>query len=86
MEGLGEAGFANQTTSEYSDDGLLLLDTYITCAVKCVPPENKPTRQEQLQCLDYLGRELALLNNIKVVISKELLKLFLIFECLIKIF
>ena len=69
MEGLGQAGFANQTTSEYSDDGLLLLDTYITCAVKCVPPENKPTRQEQLQCLDYLGRELALLDNIKVVLT-----------------
>ena len=69
MRCLEAAGFANQSVSEHVNDGLQLLDTYITCSVKCVPPENKPTSQEQLQCQGYLIRELTELHNVKVVLT-----------------
>ena len=69
MAGLAAAGFANQSLSEHLYDGLQLHDTYITCAVKCVPPENKPTSQERLQCQNYLQREIAALVNIRIVLT-----------------
>jgi uracil-DNA glycosylase family 4 len=69
MRGLKAAGFANQSHSEHLHDGLQLHDTYITCAVKCVPPDNKPTSQERQQCQHYLEREIAALCNIKIVLT-----------------
>ena len=47
---LYESGFANQATSETRDDGLKYIDCYVTAAVRCVPPENKPTNQEIENC------------------------------------
>ena len=69
MRCLQAAGFANQEVSEHVNDGLQLIDTYITCAVKCVPPENKPTSQEQAQCQSFLRREISEMRNLKVVLA-----------------
>jgi uracil-DNA glycosylase family 4 len=65
---LCETGFANRPQSVSRDDGLLLTDAYITAPVRCVPPENKPTRQEILACRPYLIREIALLQNVRLVV------------------
>ena len=54
-------GFANQPTSEHRDDGLELRDCYITAAVRCAPPANKPLPDERERCAAWLERELALL-------------------------
>jgi uracil-DNA glycosylase family 4 len=65
---LWEAGFANQPTSVDRNDGLRLLDAYITAPVRCAPPDNKPTLQEIQTCRPYLVRELELLRNVKLVV------------------
>ena len=65
---LWKAGYANQPTSEHADDGLALTDAYIAAAVRCAPPANKPTPDERDRCLPYLGRELALLPNVRVIV------------------
>lgn len=66
---LFEAGFANQPESVSRQDGLMLRDAYITSPVRCVPPDNKPSREEIVQCRPYLVRELALLKNVRVVVT-----------------
>ena len=48
------AGFANQATSTARDDGLELRDAYVAAAVRCAPPDNKPTTDERDRCLPYL--------------------------------
>jgi len=65
---LFRAGFANQPTSQRIDDGLKLHDAFITAVVRCVPPKNRPTRQEQINCRGYLARELDLLSSVRVVL------------------
>ena len=66
---LYETGFANQPTSVSRDDGLVLTDAYITASAHCAPPDNKPTREELLNCRPYLERELKLLKNVRVVVA-----------------
>jgi uracil-DNA glycosylase family 4 len=66
---LHRAGFANQPTSQHRDDGLELHDAFLTAVVRCVPPKNRPTRQEQLNCRGYLARELDLLPSVWVVLA-----------------
>jgi uracil-DNA glycosylase len=66
---LYETGFANQSVSVASDDGLRLSDAYIASAVRCVPPDNKPNRDEILNCRPYLARELALFRELKAVVT-----------------
>ena len=66
---LYRAGFANQPTSESMDDGLELNGAYITNAVRCAPPDNKPTPAEKAMCRDFLVKELALLEMVSVVLA-----------------
>ncbi|MGE0821402.1 MAG: uracil-DNA glycosylase [Candidatus Binatia bacterium] len=66
---LYEAGFANQPTSVHKDDGLKLRDCYITAAVHCAPPQNKPSPEEFSACQSYLLQELRLLSRVCVVIA-----------------
>ena len=65
---LYRAGFANQPTSVSKDDGLVLRDCYIAAAVRCAPPQNKPTRIEFARCQPYLEREVRLLRKLRVVV------------------
>jgi len=65
---LHAAGFANQPESKHRDDGLRLNDCYITAAVHCAPPENKPTLIEFKRCRPYLIQELKLFRRLRVVI------------------
>jgi uracil-DNA glycosylase family 4 len=57
---LWRQGFASQPTANCRSDGLFLTDLFITAAVRCVPPKNKPTRQELVTCRRWLARDLAL--------------------------
>ncbi len=66
---LYRAGFANQPTSQHRDDGLELHDAFLTAVVRCVPPKNRPTRQEQINCRGYLAREMDLLSSVRVVLA-----------------
>lgn len=66
---LYETGFANQPTSTDRNDGLKLKDLYITAAVRCAPPDNKPLPQELAECSHFLDRELAGLKDVKVVVA-----------------
>jgi len=66
---LYDAGFANQPTSLHKNDGLKLHDCYITAAVHCAPPDNKPTPEEFATCRPYLLQELTLLRRVRVVIA-----------------
>jgi len=62
-------GLANQPTSVSIDDGLELRDAFVTAAVRCAPPANKPTIDERDTCAPFLTRELALLPNLRVVVA-----------------
>ena len=62
-------GFANQPTSVSRDDGLRLTGAWVTAAVRCAPPANRPTPAERDNCLPYLVRELRLLSSVRVVVT-----------------
>ena len=62
-------GFANQPTSVSRDDGLRLSGAWVTAAVRCAPPANRPTPGERDNCLPYLVRELGLLSSVSVVVT-----------------
>lgn len=63
VKALYKAGFANQPVSESRDDGLIYTDCYVTAAVKCAPPGDKPSRAEFENCSRYLDAELTLLKR-----------------------
>ena len=65
---LYETGFANQPTSVSHNDGLQLKDCWITGAVRCAPPDNKPLPEEFQRCRPYLERELRDLRNLQVIV------------------
>lgn len=67
--GLFVAGLANQPEAVSVDDGLELNDVWVTSAVKCAPPNNKPTATEQNTCRAFLTRELEALSNLRVLIA-----------------
>jgi uracil-DNA glycosylase len=69
MAALHRAGLANISTSQHPDDGLTLRDVYIAAAVRCAPPQNKPTPVEVTTCLDHLEAELAHLPRIETVVA-----------------
>jgi len=62
------AGFANQPTSTHRGDGLRLVGAWVTSAVKCAPPDNKPSTDERDTCLPFLRREIAALSRLRVVV------------------
>ncbi len=62
-------GFAKGKYDKRINDGLTLVNTRITNAVRCVPPENKPTPQEITTCRPFLTNELETFTNLKVVIA-----------------
>lgn len=65
---LHRAGFANQAESRHRDDGLRLLDCYISACVRCAPPDNRPTIAERDNCLPFLVQEISLLKNVRVIV------------------
>lgn len=67
-EAMWEAGFASQATSRRLDDGLELWDAYVVAALRCAPPENKPTTEERDNCEPFLRREWELLPRVRVVV------------------
>ena len=69
MAAMHQHGFANIRTSQSIDDGLRLTDAFIAAAVRCAPPDNKPTPEEIAACQSHLEAELALLKNVKVVVA-----------------
>jgi uracil-DNA glycosylase len=66
---LYDTGFANQPTAIDRNDGLQLKDLYITAAVRCAPPDNKPLPEELANCAPYLERELEGLKRLKVIVA-----------------
>ena len=65
---LYHVGLANQPNSDHRNDGLKL-DGYITPAIKCVPPGDKPTAEEKDNCEPFLADEFKLLSRLKVVLG-----------------
>jgi uracil-DNA glycosylase family 4 len=66
---LHRVGYANQPTSEHRGDGLELRDAYVSAAVRCAPPANRPTPAERDTCFPYLVRERALLSEVQVIVA-----------------
>jgi uracil-DNA glycosylase family 4 len=65
---LHRAGFANQARSVDIEDGLTLEDVFVTAAVRCAPPENKPTPMERDSCRPWLEAELDALSELRVIV------------------
>ena len=68
-EALHRFGFANQPHAVSRDDGLQLLDCYLSAAARCAPPDNKPAPDELDNCRPWLDAELKLLPNVRVVVT-----------------
>jgi uracil-DNA glycosylase family 4 len=66
---LWRAGFANRPESVSRDDGLKLIDAFITAAVRCAPPANRPTPVERRNCRPWLAAEIDLLARVRVVVA-----------------
>ena len=66
---LYEAGFSNQPTSVERDDGLRLKNLYLTTALKCVPPEDKPTSTELKTCFSFFNQEINSLKKINTIVA-----------------
>jgi uracil-DNA glycosylase family 4 len=66
---LHRVGLANQPTSTAADDGLALTGAYITAAVRCAPPANRPERDERAACAPFLAREWELLTDVRVIVA-----------------
>ena len=66
---LNKAKISNLSTSTYKNDGLKLFNTYLTLSLKCVPPGDKPTKDELLKCFKYLKKEISYLRKVEVILS-----------------
>lgn len=72
-ETLLEKGFAEGRYEKHRDDGLTLINCRIANAVRCVPPENKPTTEEINTCNQFLQKELKVLSHMRVILSLGLI-------------
>lgn len=66
---LYETGFATQPTSQRRGDGFDLIDAFMTAAIRCAPPKNKPTPRQMANCAGHMRAELALLRDVQVVVG-----------------
>ena len=66
---LYKAKLSNQPNSDHRNDGLKLRDIFITTALKCVPPGDKPTKKELNTCFKYFNKEIEYLENLKIVVA-----------------
>ncbi|WP_324717527.1 uracil-DNA glycosylase [Carboxydochorda subterranea] len=66
---LFRAGFANQARSEHAEDGLRLIDAFMTAPVRCAPPDNRPLPEEMERCYPFLEQEMALLHRCRVILA-----------------
>ena len=66
---LHETGFASQPSATSREDGMKLKDAYITAAVRCAPPGNKPAPDEIANCAHFLDQEIGLLARLRVVVA-----------------
>ncbi|MDG7006975.1 MAG: uracil-DNA glycosylase [Nitrososphaerota archaeon] len=69
VKALHSTGFANQPVSESRDDGLIYADCYVTAAVKCAPPGDRPTPAEFRSCSPYLDAEISMMENLEAVLA-----------------
>lgn len=65
---LHKVGFASQPYATSRDDGMRLVNAWITSVVRCAPPGNKPSPHEIAQCAPYLDEEIAALGNLRVIV------------------
>tara|TARA_B100002052_G_C15716607_1_gene522098 strand:- start:104 stop:778 length:675 start_codon:yes stop_codon:yes gene_type:complete len=66
---LHKANISNQPTSLHKDDGLMLKNAFITTALKCVPPGDKPLKKELDSCFSFFNQEINKLKNLKVIVA-----------------
>ena len=66
---LFKAKISNQSKSEHRNDGLKLKKAYITTALKCVPPGDKPKKNELHNCFRFFNSEITYLKNLKVIVA-----------------
>lgn len=66
---LHRVGFASQPNASHRGDGLTLRDAFITAAVRCAPPANKPTPEQRARCFPYLADEFAALRGVRVIVT-----------------
>jgi uracil-DNA glycosylase family 4 len=66
---LHRARLANQASSIQRGDGLALTGAYVSCVVRCAPPDNQPSPRERDRCLGYLVRELELLREVRAIVA-----------------
>ena len=66
---LYNANISNRSKSEYRNDGLKLNKAYITTALKCVPPGDKPNKNELDNCFNFFNSEITYLKNLKVIVA-----------------
>ena len=66
---LFDAGLTNQSTSIHKDDGLILYNAYLTTALKCVPPEDKPTYIELKTCFKFFKKENLYLTKVSIILA-----------------
>ena len=66
---LYQAGFSNQSISTSIDDGLKLRNLYLTTALKCVPPEDKPKSEELKTCFGYFRKEIKFLKKANTIVA-----------------
>jgi len=69
IRAMDRAGFASQPTTIHRDDGLRLINAYLTAIVRCAPPDNSPFPAEISNCAGYLREELTLLKRVRVVVT-----------------